>query len=74
MIEINLLPGAKRKRSGKGIGIRLPDFKALSACAMSDNLVTGEALSPADRQSSLADLAKLALDVAVGDAGKDGVA
>ena len=30
MIEINLLPGAKRKRSGKGIGIRLPDFKALS--------------------------------------------
>lgn len=30
MIEINLLPGAKRKRSGKGAGIQLPDFKALA--------------------------------------------
>jgi Tfp pilus assembly protein PilN len=30
MIEINLLPGAKRKRSAKGAGIQLPDFKALA--------------------------------------------
>lgn len=29
MIEINLLPGAKHKRAGKGLGIRLPDFGAL---------------------------------------------
>lgn len=30
MIEINLLPGAKRKKGGKGGGLQLPDFKALS--------------------------------------------
>ncbi len=30
MIEINLLPGAKRKRSAKGAGLQLPDFKALA--------------------------------------------
>ncbi len=29
MIEINLLPGAKHKRGGKGGGIKLPDFGAL---------------------------------------------
>lgn len=31
MIEINLLPGAKKKRGGKGGGIQMPDFKALAA-------------------------------------------
>lgn len=39
--------------------------RALSACAISDNLVTGEVISPEDRQSSLTDLARLVLDVAV---------
>jgi type IV pilus assembly protein PilN len=29
MIAINLLPGAKRKRGGKGLGIKLPDVAAL---------------------------------------------
>jgi hypothetical protein len=29
MIEINLLPGAKHKRGGKGGGFALPDFGAL---------------------------------------------
>lgn len=31
MIEINLLPGAKHKRGGKGVGFKLPDFGALLA-------------------------------------------
>lgn len=31
MIEINLLPGAKRKRGGKGLKFALPDLKALAA-------------------------------------------
>ena len=31
MIEINLLPGAKKKRGGKGGGFRLPDLKSLAA-------------------------------------------
>jgi len=31
MIEINLLPGAKHKRGGKGGGLALPDFGALVA-------------------------------------------
>jgi Tfp pilus assembly protein PilN len=31
VIEINLLPGAKKKRGGKGGGFQLPDFKALAA-------------------------------------------
>jgi len=31
MIEINLLPGAKRKRGAKGGGLKLPDFRALLA-------------------------------------------
>jgi Tfp pilus assembly protein PilN len=31
MIEINLLPGAKHKRGGKGGGLKLPDFAALLA-------------------------------------------
>ena len=29
MIEINLLPGAKKKRGGKGGGFQMPDFKAM---------------------------------------------
>lgn len=29
MIEINLLPGARRKRAGAGMALALPDFKAL---------------------------------------------
>ena len=29
MIEINLLPGAKKKRGGKGAGFQMPDVKAL---------------------------------------------
>lgn len=29
MIEINLLPGARRKRAGAGVALALPDFKAL---------------------------------------------
>ena len=29
MIEINLLPGAKRKRGGKGLKLAMPDLKAL---------------------------------------------
>lgn len=31
MIEINLLPGAKKKRGGKGGGFQLPDIKSLAA-------------------------------------------
>jgi Tfp pilus assembly protein PilN len=31
VIEINLLPGAKRKRGGKGLKLALPDLKALAA-------------------------------------------
>ena len=31
MIEINLLPGAKKRRGGKGAGFQLPDVKALAA-------------------------------------------
>jgi Tfp pilus assembly protein PilN len=31
VIEINLLPGAKKKRGGKGGGFRLPDLKSLAA-------------------------------------------
>ena len=29
MIEINLLPGARRKRGGKAAGLKLPDLKVL---------------------------------------------
>ena len=31
MIEINLLPGAKKKRGAKGAAFQLPDFKALAS-------------------------------------------
>jgi Tfp pilus assembly protein PilN len=31
VIEINLLPGAKKKRGGKGAGFQMPDLKSLAA-------------------------------------------
>lgn len=40
--------------------------RALAVCTMTDSLVTGEALSAGDRQSSLRDMVTLALDVAIG--------
>lgn len=40
--------------------------QALAICAVSDSLVTHEQLSAAERQSSLEDMARLALDVATG--------
>ena len=40
--------------------------RALTVSAISDNLVTGEKLTPAERESSLHDMAELALDVATG--------
>ncbi len=40
--------------------------RAMSICTMTDCLVTGDELSAADRQSSLEDMARIALDVAVG--------
>lgn len=41
--------------------------RALSICTMTDCLVTGEELGADERQSSLEDMARIALDVAVGD-------
>ena len=38
--------------------------RALTVSAISDNLVTGEKLTPAERESSLHEMAELALDVA----------
>jgi purine-nucleoside phosphorylase len=40
--------------------------RALAICTMTDCLVTGEQIDAADRQSSLTDMAELALDLAVG--------
>jgi purine-nucleoside phosphorylase len=40
--------------------------RALTLCAVSDDLLCGDRMAPSDRQSSLSELAKLALDVAVG--------
>lgn len=40
--------------------------RALSLCAMSDSLVSGEELSRADRQASLKDMVQLALDTVTG--------
>jgi purine-nucleoside phosphorylase len=40
--------------------------RALTVCAVSDSLVTHEQIDPAARQSSLNDMAELALSVAVG--------
>jgi purine-nucleoside phosphorylase len=42
--------------------------RALSICAVSDSLVSHEELSAAERQSSLEEMARLALDVATGAA------
>jgi Tfp pilus assembly protein PilN len=44
MIEINLLPGAKRKRGGKGGGLRLPDVTALLAAVKDPWLVAAIAM------------------------------
>ena len=41
--------------------------RALSICTMTDCLVTGEELDADERQSSLEDIARVALDVAVAD-------
>ena len=41
--------------------------RALTICAISDSLVTGEQLGPDERQSSLKEMVELALAVAVGD-------
>jgi Tfp pilus assembly protein PilN len=41
VIEINLLPGAKRKRGGKGFHIALPDVKALAGLAKDPWLIAG---------------------------------
>jgi purine-nucleoside phosphorylase len=40
--------------------------RALTVSSISDNLVTGEKLTPAERESSLHEMAELALDVAIG--------
>lgn len=40
--------------------------KALAICTMTDCLITGDAISAQDRQTSLKDMVTLALDVAVG--------
>jgi purine-nucleoside phosphorylase len=40
--------------------------RALAICTMSDCLITGEALDPAARQSSLSEMVTIALDAAVG--------
>lgn len=45
------------------------EVKALAICTMTDCLVTGEEISAQDRQTSLKDMATLALDVAVGAQG-----
>jgi len=42
--------------------------RALAICAVSDSLVTGEQLGPAERQASLDEMVQLALDVAVTEA------
>lgn len=44
MIEINLLPGAKKKRGGKGGGFQLPDLKALAASVRDPWLIACVAL------------------------------
>lgn len=43
--------------------------RALTICTVTDNLVTGEALPPADRQSSLFQMMEIALETAVRMAG-----
>ena len=40
--------------------------RALAICTMSDCLVTGAQMTPAERQTAVGDMARLALDVAVG--------
>lgn len=43
MIEINLLPGAKRKRGGKGAGLKLPDVKGMLAAVKDPWMVAAAA-------------------------------
>jgi purine-nucleoside phosphorylase len=43
--------------------------RALAICTVSDSLVTGEALSPEERQTSFAEMIELALDTAVSTQG-----
>jgi purine-nucleoside phosphorylase len=40
--------------------------RALTICAMTDSIVTGEQIGPNERQSSLKEMAELALNVAIG--------
>ena len=44
MIEINLLPGAKKKRGGKGGGFQMPDLKALATSVKDPWLIACAAL------------------------------
>jgi purine-nucleoside phosphorylase len=39
--------------------------RAIAICAISDNLVTGDKLAPAERQTSLTEMVELSLDVAI---------
>lgn len=41
MIEINLLPGAKRRRGGKGMKLALPDIKSLLGAVKDPWLIAG---------------------------------
>jgi purine-nucleoside phosphorylase len=43
--------------------------RALSICAMTDSLVTGEEIAAPERQSTLNDMVELALNVATGQTG-----
>ncbi len=42
--------------------------RALAICVMTDSLVTGDQIGPDERQSSLTEMARLALDVAISEA------
>ena len=44
MIEINLLPGARKKRGGKGAGFKMPDVKALAGMVKDPWLIAAVAL------------------------------
>ncbi len=39
--------------------------RGLSVCSISDNIITGEALSPEQRQTSFTDMMRVALETAV---------
>ena len=44
MIEINLLPGAKKKRGAKGAGFQMPDFKAMAGAIKDPWLIAAAVL------------------------------